>query len=494
MSIHAAPYQTLFAAVREPCVLTSTTGVIEQLNPAAAELLGVRADAQRGKPLAAFVDPADRPVFRHAVNAATETERAAVLFGLTSRSRRYVPVAGELIVHRSTRGATTLLWLLRPLGAEGEHAEEILAHFVDARTASLRGALTALEESTRILEYAAEELPVGLLVLDPRAPEPHIANRALLEMVGASHYDRTSLLGPDGDVLPDGSWPPDVVLKTRRPVLESRVTVRRPDGDDSFVLASAVPIMHRGRLTAVAAVFVDLSRLDARERAEADFVANASHNLRTPLTIISTAIEILQGGAKDDPFERDRFLAHIEREVARMALLTRSLLTLVTLDLGQDRPPLRPTPADAVLRSVATGVDARPGVEVVVEAAPGLVALTDAGLLEQALANLAENASKYTHRGRITLAAERAPDGIVFRVSDTGTGIPDASRELFSRFVRRDTGGGGFGLGLAIVRKIADVLSADVELQSEVGVGTTVSLLVPAEPAQLTRRRVARRA
>src|SRR5262249_4519359 len=151
------------------------------------------------------------------------------------------------------------------------------------------------------------------------------------------------------------------------------------------LLASVAPVTEHGRTTSIVATFVDLSRLAARERVEADFVADASHNLRTPLTVISTAVEILQSGAKDDPAERDRFLAHIEREVARMTSLTRSLLTLAVLDLGGEPLHMRETSAYDVLRTTAMAIEPSTSVRVIVDAPHELVVQTDPGLLEQAL-------------------------------------------------------------------------------------------------------------
>ena len=85
-------------------------------------------------------------------------------------------------------------------------------------------------------------------------------------------------------------------------------------------------------------VLDDLTEQERRELAEREFVTNAAHELRTPLTTIIGAVEVLQAGAKDDPVERDRFLAHIEREAERLARLARALLTLARAHAGQERP------------------------------------------------------------------------------------------------------------------------------------------------------------
>ena len=347
------------------------------------------------------------------------------------------------------------------------------------RTAAIREARDALEREHATLRNAVDAVPFGILVQEAGSHEVVVANRALLAMLGLGHYDRSQLRAADGRPLEALDWPVDRAVRTRLPVLDVRVAVQRPDGGLGELLASAAPILVHGRLRAVVGTFVDLGARSARDRADAEFLTNAAHNLRNPLTVISTAVEILQGGAKEEPAERDRFLEHIEREVARMVQLTRSLLTLARADAGRQPPRRRPVRAEDLLRSVAGGIELQENVELVIKVPADLVAFTDEGLLEQALANLAENAARHTRAGFILLEGEGAADGVRFRVTDTGEGIPDAGEDVFRRFSRRESTGQGFGFGLAIVQRIADALSAEVELESEVGVGTSVSLLVP---------------
>src|SRR5207302_6082312 len=100
-------------------------------------------------------------------------------------------------------------------------------------------------------------------------------------------------------------------------------------------------------------VLDDLSEEERRELAEREFVTNAAHELRTPLTTIIGAVEVLQAGAKEHPAERDRFLAHIEREAARLARLAHALLSLARAHAGEEHPRLEPTLLEPLLREVA---------------------------------------------------------------------------------------------------------------------------------------------
>jgi signal transduction histidine kinase len=324
-----------------------------------------------------------------------------------------------------------------------------------------------------------DALPFGVLLLEPRSRDVILANQALLTMLGVARFERDALRTPAGEPLDESAWPVDRTLRTRLPVVDTRLSLLRPDGDVAVLDVRTTPVSERGRMQAVLATFVDLDARATQERADAEFVSNAAHNLRNPLTVISTAVEILQAGAKEDEAERDRFLAHIEREAERMLQLTRSLLTLSQADHGGEPPRWRAVPADELLRAVAAAVRPAQEVRLVVDTTPDVVAYTDAALLQQALANLAENAVRHTRSGSIVLHGSRSNGGVLFRVTDTGDGIPGAGHDVFERGSRRELREDGFGLGLAIVRRIAEALSADLELESEVGVGTSVSLLVP---------------
>ena len=223
----------------------------------------------------------------------------------------------------------------------------------------------------------------------------------------------------------------------------------------------------------------DLTEQERRELAEREFVSNAAHELRTPLTTIIGAVEVLQAGAKEDPAERDRFLAHIEREAARLARLARALLTLARAHAGQ-KPRLERVELEPLLREVADDLRPHDGVSVDVECDPGLVATVNRDLLEQALRNLGENAAKHTPSGRVVLRASGAGSTVQLEVEDTGVGMSaETQQHVFDRFYRgRDRDAEGFGLGLAIVRQAVRSLGGRVELDSAPGEGTRVRIVL----------------
>jgi two-component system phosphate regulon sensor histidine kinase PhoR len=226
-------------------------------------------------------------------------------------------------------------------------------------------------------------------------------------------------------------------------------------------------------------VIDDLTEQARRELAEREFVSNAAHELRTPLTTIIGAVDVLQAGAKEDPVERDRFLAHIERESGRLARLARAMLTLARAHAGTEAPRVEAVPVAALLRDVAAELRPHDGVSIDVEAPDDLAVESNPDLLEQALRNLGENAAKHTARGSIVLRAYRRGTSVTIEVEDSGPGMsPEVQRHVFDRFYRGERDADGFGLGLAIVRESVRTLGGRIELDSSPGEGTMFRIVL----------------
>ncbi len=234
-------------------------------------------------------------------------------------------------------------------------------------------------------------------------------------------------------------------------------------------------------------VLADVTERERRERAEREFVANAAHELGTPLTAIATSLEVLRAGAKDDPAELDRFLELIERQTSRLSRLRRALLTLARAQTRQEPLQLEPVAVSPLLEAVAdelrsVGAD----VNVVVDAPEELSVLAHPELVEQIIFNLAENALRHGSATQVEVAA-RALDGraAVIEVSDNGTGVRAAERDrLFDRFYRGSKQGEGFGLGLAIVREVVRALGGTIELDSS-SEGTVVQVTLARAEARV---------
>jgi two-component system phosphate regulon sensor histidine kinase PhoR len=226
-------------------------------------------------------------------------------------------------------------------------------------------------------------------------------------------------------------------------------------------------------------VIADVSSALRRNRAEREFVANAAHQLRTPVSAIAGAIEVLQGGAKEVPEARDRFLAHLDHQCNRLVRLTRALLLLARAQALEEPPDVELVPLRPLLEGIVSGLRPAPEVELGIECPVELAALTNRELLEQAVWNLAENAAKYTTEGEIVLCAGLQDDGrigIVARDTGPGAALPTGD---FERFYR-DPGaqGEGFGLGLAIASEAVRVLGGSLVVEGSPS-GTRASITLP---------------
>ncbi len=244
-------------------------------------------------------------------------------------------------------------------------------------------------------------------------------------------------------------------------------------------------------------IFRDVSDMRAGESIRRDFVANVSHELKTPLTAVMGFIETLQGPAKNDPKAQDRFLGLMAQETARMNRLVQDLLSLSRLE-GQSRQRPRETVnlraiiADALDALTPRALDQ--GVSIEVKGVDRAEAPGDADQLTQVIANLVENATKYGARpGKVQIELdliEREPviKGPAWQLSviDEGPGIaPEHLPRLTERFYRVDTGRsraeGGTGLGLAIVKHIVNRHRGRLRIDSKLGQGTRITVTLPAQ-------------
>src|SRR5271165_687719 len=253
------------------------------------------------------------------------------------------------------------------------------------------------------------------------------------------------------------------------------------------------PLADGGRAVVVLS---DRSRERAVERMRADFAANASHELRTPLTSLIGFIETLRGPAADDPPAQQRFLGIMAEQAARMNRLIDDLLSLSRIELMEHQPPSAQVDLTELLQGLADGFEPRLAehrVTLDLALAAGLPpVLGDADQLAQVAQNLLDNAVKYGRQGgAVRLAAEAAAGprwparpGVVMTVADQGHGIPrEHLPRLTERFYRVDTGRsravGGTGLGLAIVKHIVNRHRGQLAIDSQEGVGTTVTVWLP---------------
>ena len=253
----------------------------------------------------------------------------------------------------------------------------------------------------------------------------------------------------------------------------AEIPVLSVDGRVYGVQARRVPAEH-----AVLLVVRDRTDELKREEAEREFVSNAAHELRNPLAGIMSGIEVLRGGAKDDPDARDRFLARLASDAERMTRLTQSLLTLARVEAAGERDEAQVVDVSLAGEEASEAVAEPDGVEMCIEIEPDLVAEGDPVLLRQVMIGLLTNACAHTAPpGTVTLRAARGEEKTVtIEVQDTGKGIPpDEQDRVFERFYRGSATleGEGFGLGLSIAKRMVDVMNGEIGLRSTPGEGST---------------------
>ena len=242
-------------------------------------------------------------------------------------------------------------------------------------------------------------------------------------------------------------------------------------------------------------VMNDITRIKQLEEMRKEFVANVSHELKTPVTSIMGYVETLRGGALSYPEKAEEFLEVMYRQTRNLTALIDDLLTLSRVEDGRrrfhkERFPLVDLLSSAV--SVCRQKARKKNMEIEVDCTTEAGLLAHPVLLEQAVTNLINNAVKYTPENtKITVKGYSRDNQIFIDVIDQGQGIPLADQErIFERFYRVDKARsrdmGGTGLGLAIVKHIAQVHGGSVSLKSREGEGCTFTITLPGEAPKKT--------
>ncbi len=367
--------------------------------------------------------------------------------------------------------------------------EALSGYFADLRD-ELAAALRSRDEVLVLLNAVGE----GLLQLDE---EGHLLrlNPAAARLL---HLPGEAL----GQTIASLVRHPELRALLERPAPAGTVESTEVTVEERHLLIVRQPLPGPAASGGSIVLVVDLTPLRRLEDVRRDFVANVSHELKTPLTAIRGYAETLQDEALPPELRRE-FLEATLRNAARLQRIVDDLLDLSRIESGGWRPHLAAVDVPALAEDAWAEFRGRAeegGVafEVRGETAPAVSADPDG--LRQILCNLYDNALRYTRPGgcisvrvrrQEPAGSERRPSTgmVVLEVADTGTGIPaDALPRIFERFYRvdpsRSRGEGGTGLGLSIVKHLAERMGGDVVAESRLGVGTTVRLTLPeASPA-----------
>jgi two-component system, OmpR family, phosphate regulon sensor histidine kinase PhoR len=421
-----------------------------------------------------------------------------------------MPASVAIVLTIGTAVVVAWIWT-RDLDAVTDAVRRVAAEGSGAASYA-RPALTSLGQLSREVERLSrrfasraalvEQLQRADAAIVERLPDPLIVLGADRSVRRANAAARVAFGSDIGAVLrhPGLRGAIDRAFASGNPQsAELILPVPVPREVQAAVVPMDPPLADGGRAVVVLS---DRTRERAIERMRADFVANASHELRTPLASLIGFVETLRGPAADDPPAQQRFLTIMAEQGARMNRLIDDLLSLSRIELMEHQPPSESVDLAALLPRLVAGYEPRlaeHAAHLEVQIAQGLRGvLADADQLAQVLQNLLDNAVKYGRAdGTVQLSAQPAPaggkwptrPGVVLAVADQGAGIArEHLPRLTERFYRVDKGRsravGGTGLGLAIVKHIVNRHRGQLLIESEEGVGTTVSVWLPANLAR----------
>jgi two-component system, OmpR family, phosphate regulon sensor histidine kinase PhoR len=357
-----------------------------------------------------------------------------------------------------------------------------LSNELTAITARLRDRLDELTEERNRAAQILDALDDGVLLLDG-AGRLLVANPAARSWFGLPNDLRPGLPAQRVLGVPQVSELAERAAEARAPVV-GNLTVVFPEY--RTLVLRAFPLVDRGPTGRIVVTLTDITQRRRLEVLRRDFVANASHELKTPVAAVRALAETLLTALPDDPEAGRRFAVRIGREAERLDVLARDLLDLSRVERGT----LDVEPVDLVglTKEVVGGYADRAEerrIKLATELQPNVAMRGDRAQLGLLLSNLIDNALRYTPaKGTVCVRLEASEGKAALQVADTGDGIPASELpRVFERFYRVDKARarqtGGTGLGLAIVRHVAEAHGGTVGVDSELGRGTTFTVSLP---------------
>ncbi len=362
-----------------------------------------------------------------------------------------------------------------------------LSKNINDMVAELQEKIRVANEEKWKLRAAFASMAEGVMVLDSQYRIEGL-NKGMAEMIGREYADIV------------GKTP---IEAFRNIALQDALNRFRQAGEivlEEITLGDENPMILDVNISAVKSlpgqdpktmiVFHNVTRLKKLEQVRADFVANVTHEIKTPLTAIIGFVETLQQGAIDDRAKAQKFLLTIHENAQRLNRLVDDLLTLSSIELGETKLHLEGLALDDVFETALTLISPRAAlknVRIQRDVQPGLpMVRADRDRLVQILVNVLDNAVKFTPEGgSVSITASPEVQGsVVIKITDTGIGISKSELpRLGERFYRidktRSREMGGTGLGLSIVKHLMKAHEGSMEIESTLGKGTTVSLHFP---------------
>jgi two-component system phosphate regulon sensor histidine kinase PhoR len=345
-----------------------------------------------------------------------------------------------------------------------------LARVVNTLADEIGVQLDAVREEREIRDSILTSVDLGIVLVD-ESDEVRFLNAAAAGLMG---HQPASL----ADFSPLSLQ--SLVLQARRENAAAETTVDF-GSPPRVIIAGAHPLAD-GELVVTLRDVTESQRFAAARR---DFVADASHELKTPLASIRSAAETVQRAIRSDPDAAEHFARQVEQQADRMGHLVADLLELSRLEAGA--PEMEPVAVSAVLSEELGPLRVQAGAAgiVVEEDFEAVTVLANSRDLGTLVRNLIDNAIRHTPEGgRVHVALHAGDDEAVITVRDTGTGISQKDQErIFERFYRVDSARsrntGGTGLGLAIAKHIAGIHGGSIEVDSKLGEGATFTVRLP---------------
>lgn len=378
--------------------------------------------------------------------------------------------------------------------AEGDYALKLSVDsraLVEPVAAAIDAARTPLQRRFHDLEASRDQLRTVLNSMVEGVVAVDDAQRVLLVNDSACRMFRLQESAAVGRPL----W--EQVRNHRLQELVARaLTERRSVEGELEMLAPisrvlqvhAVPLPSEVQPGAVV-VAGDVSELRRLEKVRQEFVANASHELKTPLASMKLCLETLLEGAIDDLANRDRFLTTANEQADRMDQLISDLLALTKIESAQVPLERRPLSVSAMVQASSeryAQLAEHKQIHLSVQSTAGdVIVFSDDRAVEQVLDNLLDNAIKYTNSGgQVRVYWQVEPGKCLVSVEDTGIGIPlNQKSRIFERFYRVDSARsrelGGTGLGLSIVKHLVNALDGTIDVKTQLGKGTTFTFSLP---------------
>ena len=364
------------------------------------------------------------------------------------------------------------------------HAGEFdeIARSLNAMSGELKKSIAASEEEKRRLTVVLRSVPDALFIIDAKGS-------ILLSSVSARKmFGEIALQGrPFIEVVRNSEFL-SLMETVRREQRTGSAEIRLDSPLEQYCIVQVSPLFYgEHELSGFVAVFHDITRLQQLEQTRKDFVANISHEIKTPITAISGFAETLLDGALDDKDHAVKFLRTILSNSERINTLVDDLMTISKIELGVIKvTKTAVSVADAanaviaLLQDKANGKKLTLGMSIPQDL--GTI-MADRDRLIQILTNLVDNAIKFTDKGTVTIGARDEAGKICLFVEDTGIGIPQKHLpRIGERFYRVDPGRsrnmGGTGLGLAIVKHLVKAHGWDMRIESTPGKGTTIRICV----------------